>query len=360
MSSLIHHSNRCPDQLQKEIAKVLIDYPIWESFRNKSLVITGGTGFFGKWLLYTLARANDELNLNIQVSVLSRNPKKFISEHPYLGMQSRWVFFPGDIQTFSLPSDVQYDWCIHGAASASAKLNSESPLTMFNEVLLGTERCLEESKRANIKRFLFLSSGAVYGKQPENIVHVEENFLGGPDVLKSGNAYGEAKRAAEFLVNEVSRQTGMETIIARAFAFVGPFLPLDTHFAIGNFILSCLKNEPIHIRGDGTPLRSYLYASDLSGWLLTLMALGTNQNAYNVGSDQELSIGELADCVSEVAQRMLNRKIEVIVSGKPQPGKPREIYCPSTRKIKKEFNLKETVGLSEAIERTLGWCLQNQ
>ncbi len=348
-----------PVQLKQEILSVLVRYPIWELFRDKSLIITGGTGFFGKWLLYTLAQANETQNLNLKVHVLSRNPERFISEHPYLGSQKGWVFFPGDIQTFSFPSGVRYDWCIHGAASASAKLNAEAPLQMFNEVFLGTRRCLEESEKANIKRFLFLSSGAVYGKQPENIVHVDESFLGGPNVLSLGSAYAEGKRAAEFLVSQIGRQTGIETIIGRAFAFVGPFLPLDTHFAIGNFILSCLKNETIHIRGDGTPLRSYLYASDLSGWLLTLMAFGKDQNAYNVGSEKEHSIRDLADCVSKVAKTHLNRTIDVIVSGKPQSDKPREIYCPSTQKIKKEFNVKEEITLSEAIEKTFNWHLKN-
>jgi len=354
MSNSQQH-NLCPEQLKQEITIAIGQYPIWDHFREKSIFITGGTGFFGKWLLYTLARANEDKNLNLKVHVLSRYPKKFVSEHPYLASQKEWTFFEGDIQTFSLPNQLHYDWCIHGAASASAKLNSESPLQMFNEVFLGTRRCLEECAKARVKRFLFLSSGAVYGKQPETVIHVDENFLGGPDVLVPGSAYAESKRAAEFLVNQMGRQSGMEMVIARAFAFVGPFLPLGTHFAIGNFILSCLKSESIQIKGDGTPLRSYLYASDLAGWLLTLMALGKDQSAYNVGSEKELSIKELAEIVVKIAQNQLNRKVEVIVAGKPQPGKQREIYCPSTRKIRDEFNLKEEVTLSDSIQRTFQW-----
>ena len=344
-----------PSQLKQDIDFIISKYPVWNSLRGRSLFITGATGFFGKWLLYTLARANSELNLNLSVHVLSRDPKLFLEAHPLFSTLKNWVFFKGDIITFSLPSREGYDFCIHGAASASAKLNSESPIQMFNEILLGTQRCLEEAKKVNVKRFLFLSSGAVYGKQPESLTHVGENFLGGPNGLVHGSAYAEAKRAAEFLVNQIGRETGIETIIGRAFAFVGPFLPLDTHFAIGNFILSALKKEPIHISGDGTPVRSYLYTSDLVGWILTLLVSGRNQQAYNLGSEKEISIKELAFLVSQIAKDKFGDTIDITISGIAKPGAPKEIYCPSTQKIRTELGLKEEITLENAIQKTLEW-----
>lgn len=344
-----------PFQLKQDTDFIISKYPVWNALRGRSLFITGATGFFGKWLLYTLARANSELNLNLSVHVLSRDPQKFLEAHPLFSTLKNWVFFEGNIITFSLPSQEGYDFCIHGAASASAKLNSESPVQMFNEILLGTQRCLEEAKKAHVKRFLFLSSGAVYGKQPESLLHVEETFLGGPNGLIRGSAYAEGKRAAEFLVNQIGRETGMETIIARAFAFVGPFLPLDTHFAIGNFILSALKKEPIRISGDGTPVRSYLYTADLVGWILTLLISGKNQEAYNLGSEKEISIKELAFLVSQIAKDKWGDAIDVTISGLAIPRAPKEIYCPSTKKIRTELGLKEEISLEIALQKTLEW-----
>jgi nucleoside-diphosphate-sugar epimerase len=355
MKTVSENKDLFPGQIARETDQVISQYPVWDALKGKSLFLTGGTGFFGKWLLFTLARANEVLDLNLSVHILSRNPAKFMHQYPLFASQKNCFFFEGDIRDFSLPKGESYDFCIHGAASASAKLNSESPLQMFDEVFLGTRNCIQRAIAANVKRFLFISSGAVYGKQPENLYQVEETFLGGPNPLVAGSAYAEAKRAAEFWVNQAGRNSGMECIIGRAFAFVGPFLPLETHFAIGNFILSAIKKQPITILGDGTPLRSYLYASDLTGWLLSLLTSGKAQEAYNIGSEKETSIKDLAHLVARVTKHHMGYEIPVKILGTPQPGKPREVYCPSTHKIERELKLPKPIALEDAIKKTLDW-----
>src|SRR5260370_33188789 len=98
--------------------------------------------------------------------------------------------------------------------------------------------------------------------------------MGAPDTMDANSAYGEGKRMAELLCAIYRKSYGIETKIARGFAFVGPYMQLDTHFAIGNFVSDSLAGQCIEVRGDGTPLRSYLYASDLMVWLWTILTRG--------------------------------------------------------------------------------------
>jgi dTDP-glucose 4,6-dehydratase len=145
------------------------------------------------------------------------------------------------------------------------------------------------------------------------------------------------------------RQFGIEAKIARCFAFVGPLLPLDAHFAAGNFLRDGLAGGPIRVRGDGTAYRSYLHAADLMIWLWTILFRGRRSGAYNVGSEEAVSIRELAERVGECCSA------EVQVAGRPVPGRAAERYVPSTRRAFEELGLRTWIGLGEAIERTAGW-----
>jgi dTDP-glucose 4,6-dehydratase len=203
---------------------------------------------------------------------------------------------------------------------------------------------------------LFVSSGAVYGAQPAEITHIPERYLGGPDWLKSQAAYGEGKRAAELMSMLYARQSGIECAIARCFAFVGPHLPLDQHFAIGNFIRDALDGSPIRIHGDGTPMRSYLYASDLAVWLWTLLFTAPSGEAYNVGSDEAVSIAELARTVVEV----LGVDSEIRVEQHAVPGAPVAQYVPSIAKAREQLGLGVHVGLRDAIRSTAEWHRANR
>jgi dTDP-glucose 4,6-dehydratase len=138
--------------------------------------------------------------------------------------------------------------------------------------------------------------------------------------------------------------------IARCFAFVGAHLPLDAHFAIGNFIRDGLAGGPIRVRGDGSPVRSYLYAADLAVWLLTLAVRGRAGEAYNVGSEREITIAQLAARVAaELDPRIA---VEIRANGEASRA---DRYVPSTRKIREELGVQETVDLGDAIRRTAAW-----
>lgn len=170
-----------------------------------------------------------------------------------------------------------------------------------------------------------------------------------PRPIGYANAYGQAKRIAELFCSIYYKHYEIETTIARCFAFVGPYLNLDIQYAIGNFIRDALKGGPIIVNGDGTPLRSYLYAADLAIWLWTVLFKGGAATAYNVGSDTPISIAELAHKIATI----VSNKCEVQITKKPSLITERNRYVPSIDKARTELGLDCRIGLEESIKRTI-------
>jgi dTDP-glucose 4,6-dehydratase len=316
-----------------------------EALRGARLLLTGGTGFYGGWLLETLIAAVDR-GLDARVTVLTRDPAAFLRARPRLAGHPAVTLLPGDVLTLEPPVD-RFTHVIHAATAASARLNAEQPGLMFDTIVEGTRRALAAARATGARRFLLASSGAVYGRQPPALSHVAEDFDGAPPGAATGSAYGDGKRAAEALCLEAAVVGDLEPVIARGFAFSGPYLPLDAHFAIGNFVRDALAGGPIRVGGDGTPLRSYLYGGDLATWLWTMLCRGQAGRAYNVGSERAISIAELARLVASVLG--VARGVEV--AGRPVAGRPAERYVPSTRRAREELGLDEGWTLEEAVAR---------
>lgn len=318
--------------------------PLWRELRGQNVFITGGTGFFGCWLLESFIWVNEFLGLNANATVLTRNPKLFIKKAPHLAKNHAVHLIQGDVRDFKFPKGEEFPFVIHAATDASAKLNRENPLLMFDTIVEGTKHTLEFAQTHGTKKFLFTSSGAVYGEQPLNNMYLHETYWGAPNTMNQESAYGSGKRAAETLCSLFP----METKIARCFAQIGYYLPMDTHYAIGNFIKDALNHQPIHINGDGTPIRSYLYAADLTIWLWTILFKGQSNRLYNVGSDKGVSILELANIV----RQEVNPNVEINVACKPD-SKLRQRYVPSIQRARTELGLDVWIPLEEAIGRTV-------
>ncbi len=325
---------------------------LWDSLRDQHIFLTGATGFFGCWLLETLLHANRQLHLNAEITILTRHPETLQNKAPHLASDPALHTLVGDIRSFPFPPG-RFTHIIHAATESSVPLNTETPLVMFDTIVEGTRRCLEFAQQAGTTRFLFLSSGAIYGPQPLDVSHVAEDAPTGPNPLDPTSAYAEGKRAAELLCAIAARNSALQPVIARCFAFAGPYMKLDAHFAIGNFIADQLAGRPIRVSGDGTALRSYMYTTDLMVWLWTILFRGTPLCPYNVGSEHAVSIRELAQTVSET----LTPRVEFEILGTPGPG-PAQRYVPSTARAQQELGLRCEVPLSETIRRTQNWFLQ--
>lgn len=323
---------------------------VFRSLRGARVFVTGATGFFGVWLLSAFAAARRRLDLDTALTVLTRDPDLARTRYGGLIDAAGAELTRGDIRDFSFPSGT-FTHVIHGATAASAALNASQPREMFDVIVDGTRRALDLASAAGCKRFLLLSSGAVYGPQPPSMTHIAETYGGGPSPLDVRSAYAEGKRAAELLSALWAQGAGRETISARGFAFVGPHLPLDAHFAIGNFIRDAMAGGPIRILGDGAPYRSYMYGTDLAVWLWTMLERGRAGVAYNVGSEDGRSLRAIAERVAHAT----GASVHVAMDATPERIAAPERYVPATSLARDELGLEARVDLDEAIQRTIAF-----
>ena len=321
----------------------------WPKLAGKTIFMTGGTGFIGRWMLEALVDADRRLGLGVRVKIITRDPEAFAAKAPDLAAYPALEFVRGDVLTLE-PTGDRYDYVIHAATDASADLNENDPRRMFDTIVTGTRRALDFALAAKAERIFFLSSGAVYGAQPWELEQVPEDYVGAPDVTKFRNAYAEGKRAAEMLCAIYAQQFGQDIVTARIFALLGPLLSLDIHFAAGNFIRDAMAGQKVIVQSAGTAVRSYLYAADLTVWLWAIFLRAAPNSVYNVGSDEGISVGQLAE---RVATLLGDGGFEVL--GKPDAGWNPGRYVPSTAKIRNELGLRTSVGLDEAIRRTAMW-----
>ncbi len=323
---------------------------LWENMRGQQIFVTGGTGFFGRWLAETFCYINRLLDLRAQATLLTRSPTSFSTRMPHIVSQNCIKLLGGDVSSFTFP-DGEFRYVIHAATDSGGRQVGHPPREVLATMVHGMQRVLTFADSHGTRRLLLTSSGAVYGIQPPSICHLPESYMGAPDTLQAASIYGEGKRVSELLCTLACAERDLECAIARCWAFCGPHLPMNAHFAIGNFIGDALAGKAIRIRGDGTARRSYLYASDLVSWLWTLLFSAPSMIPINVGSNQDVSILELAETVRSV----VNPHVDIVVTGKVDSGQESSRYVPSVERARSLLALTQTVSLRDAIDRTARW-----
>lgn len=334
-----------------DLQKIVAPIEDWSQFKNARIFITGGTGLFGIWMVSALLKANLDFNLGLEITILTRNQDVFTSQHPTLALAQNVQILIGDVANFKFPQE-RYDYLFHFATTtASATFNGEDQLKKMEMLYFGTKHVLDFAVTAGVKKVLFTSSGVVYGAIGAERDGVAENYHGAPDVSRPDAALGEGKRIAEYLCAYYQEKYGLRYAIARCFSFVGPLLPLNLHYAIGNFIKNCIHNEDIVINGDGSPVRSYLYMGDATNWLLHLMLSNKNKSIHNVGSSRSISIENLARLTKDVLAS--NSKVTIKGIQNSMDGNfARNHYIPDISLIKREFGVAESTSLEESIIKT--------
>jgi len=327
------------------------DPALWNSLRGRRLFLTGGTGFFGIWILETIRHLNASRQLNISVTVLSRSPEGFLKRYPYFISENWLSFISGDICSFPF-HNIEVDDIIHAATPVTETLN---PVDLWDTIVQGTRHALDFAVVAKAKRFLLTSSGAVYGGNIGSAAPFDETLATTPPSTLPSSGYGLGKRAAEWMCTAYADKTQLECKIARCFAFAGPFQPLDNKSALGSFIADALQGSAIHIKGDGKSVRSYLYVTDLVFWLFKVLVSGRPSEPYNIGSEEGVTMLELANMV----RRTVGCKKEVIVAHSLCAARGADRYVPSTAKIRRELGGPVPVALSAALHKTISWHRAN-
>jgi dTDP-glucose 4,6-dehydratase len=317
-----------------------------DNLRGVTIFLAGSTGFIGKSLIESLVWLNRSKNLNLEIHSVSRNPEKFFALYPHFKDYLEFHLLKGDIRDQRMSFEGRtIDMMIHAAADVIAETRPED---LFDSCVRGTENLIEFAIQQSCKKFLLLSSGAIYGKLPKDMDSFPESFQGGIDLSSPKSAYALGKQASEWITQQKTEQ--MDVMIARCFAFVGPYLPIDSHFAIGNFMRDVMANRDIEINGDGTPLRTYLYTSDLCVWLLKILLSGQSGDVFNVGGNEVISIAKLADLVN----RMNTSKVNIHIH-QTSKDKLTDAYIPNIDKISTKLGLYPGVNLKMAVQKTLNW-----
>lgn len=309
-----------------------------------TLLVIGGTGFFGKSILDSFCRGQlDEWNIN-RVIAMSRNADRLRSEAPQL-IDSRVELVNADISSIDwLPNA---DYVVHAAASSDARNYLAQPESEKKNILAAVYNYCRLAPRFHLNsKIVYASSGAVYGTQPPEVEFIEEKYevRNSEDIPEGKRDYAIAKRDAEAAIKGLVLQ-GLHVSIARCFAFVGPWLPRDQHFAIGNFIEDSLQSRSIKVKATHPVYRSYMYADDLVRWLMVIASNATFAcEVFNVGSDHAVTMKELAECVA--------KDTDCIVELPEQISNKTDRYIPSTKKARETLGLEINTKLDEAITNT--------
>jgi dTDP-glucose 4,6-dehydratase len=314
--------------------------------KPKSLLIIGGTGFFGKSILKNLL-INNFTNIKInKIFILSRGKLKLAIDNQKLKKKIKIIKINSNILTVkNLPI---VDYVIYAAILKNYKDDNNA-----------VKKYLNLAKKYHLKsKILYISSGAIYGKQPNSVLGFKENYfqLNSKINFKKGykKEYSKIKLKNEKLFQQFGKLGG-NVSIARCFSFVGEFLPRDSQYVVGDFIKKILNNQNLNIKADHQVIRSYMHDEDLVRWLLKIINY-SNKNCpiYNVGSDDAISIYKLANLLA--TKYNLNVNFNNIKISK----KIFDKYVPNIQKVKKKLNLINNYSTLDAIIKTINLLKKNE
>ena len=321
-----------------------------DALRGQHVFISGGTGFLGTWLLELIKVLNERHSFGIKVTVYSRQARAFAERWPHLGQMEDVRFQEGDIRYFTeLPRDVRY--IVHAAALTDRRLLASQPSAVAEVNSVGTQRILRAANLLeDVQKVVLLSSGLVYGAQPWDLTRVDETFAGPMRCNDVNAVYAESKRFAEVVAQSAISESKLPVVTLRPFAFVGPYQSLQLPWAVTDFIRDSFTGGPIRIMGDGSTVRSLMYASDYAFWVLAALANGRPRETYNVGSPEPIDLGSLAKMITQSFV-----PVPEIRTRLGQTGHDRNRLVPDVSRAQRDLGVEVTVSLTEAIQRTITW-----
>lgn len=316
---------------------------------GRSLAVIGGTGFFGKSILDAFRRGLLTPWGIERVVAVSRRPDALAREYPELmgpGVELATLDITAVDGGGTLP---RADYVIHAANTTDARAYAADPLRERATILAAAEhfvtRATTDCPDAAV---VYTSSGAVYGQQSADVAAITEDapLADAEGLVAYKRDYAEAKRLAEQTIARYGSDRLARVAVARCFAFVGPYLPRDQHFAVGNFLADGMAGRPITVSARHPVIRSYMHANDLVRWLLTIADAATPAcPVYNVGSDEGVDVADLAGRVAA--------RYGVPVHLAERTGAPVDRYVPSIARATSDLGLSLTFRLDQALDATV-------
>ncbi len=274
----------------------------WERLRGKRILLAGATGLIGTFLVDTLFSINRIRQLGMTVYAVGRDEDTARQRFDDIWEDPRFSFYPWDVtQPASFPEPV--DFVIHAACDTQPTRILEHPVETMMSNIYGTENLLEVAHDCGAKRFLFLSSGSIYGEPWRADDCVNESYYGSLSCNTVRAAYAESKRAGETLCKSWRSQYGLDVVIARLAHVYGPTMRQDDTKPLSQMILDCAKQQNIVLHEDGDRHVSCCYVADAVMGILYVLLTGKNGSAYNIaGSSGKLrTLKDIAEFLADYA-----------------------------------------------------------
>lgn len=294
-------------------ANISID---WSKFDNKVLMITGATGLMGRFLIQVLLYRNIQKGINTRIIAVGRNREKFVSRFSNIEGQENLEFYKHDVQQPCKFSG-RLDMIIHMASNTHPRLYATEPIDTEMTNILGSYHLLQKAAENKGCRFVFVSSGDVYGDNTGTKDFLSETDCGYIDCNTLRAGYIEGKRASEALCNAFKEEKGVDFVTARLCRIYGPTMQTSDSKAISQFINKAVAGESIILKSEGKQTFSYLYVYDAVSALLTISSMGEMGNVYNVAdNDQCISLRNLAAILADVSNTSVKMELPDLVESK--------------------------------------------
>jgi dTDP-glucose 4,6-dehydratase len=329
--------------IKKDVDLLLTSGHKFQEFGDSRITILGGTGFVGQWLVQALHEFGRSFGFVSEVSVVTRDSKAALGLFAGLDCPApkliEFDFANGSIEL------ERSDFFINAATPSRKKTGLENSNAVYISSVNAAESIIRSAQKyGNKPKVLNLSSGIVYGSQELTVRNQSERPISSKPDSRSG--YLNAKLASEAIFADAVSAEMVNAISPRLFAFVGPGIALDEHFAVGNFLRDGLSGEPIAIQGNPLTIRSYLYPTDLIIWILTALLNPRNLNV-NIGSEIPVNMQDLAALISDMTSKKGTRILN--------EHRVASNYVPATPSFRENYGMSETVNLETGLAHWIEW-----
>lgn len=320
----------------------------WEKLSNCNILVTGATGLIGSCLVETLMERPQR---DYSVYAMGRNTQRMNNLfHKYMNTEGFHTII-GDV-TKPLSHDYSFHYIIHAASGAAPAEFAKHPVGVMKANINGVANLMEYGIEHQMRRFLYISSGEVYGEGDGRLF--TEDYSGYVDCMDPRSCYPSSKRAAETLCVSFSAEYGVDVVIARPCHVYGPKFTENDNRVYAQFIRNVLRNEDIIMKSVGEQFRSWCYVVDCVSALLCILLLGKSRKAYNIADGHSnITIRELAETIAAIG----NRKVQIDLPTEEE----RRGFNPVTKSVFDtnlidELGWKVTGSLYEKMERTIEFC----